>query len=105
VLKPRPCRSECYSTLSVQSTGKISLVVGPIILTHSLTGYAADKDSRHSVLLIGHNSLIPRPYFQFGRAWCAKFCINYDSVGVVMEMHNIPPGESSSQVRVLEQLK
>jgi hypothetical protein len=29
-----------------------------------------------------------------------KNCTNCDSVGVVMEMHYIPSGESSSQVRV-----
>jgi hypothetical protein len=50
-----------------------------------------------------YHAFVPSPYFQFGRAWCAKFCINCDGVGVVMEMHNIPPGESSSQVRALEQ--
>jgi hypothetical protein len=30
------------------------------------------------------------------RAWFVKFYINCDSVGVVMETYNIPPGESSS---------
>jgi hypothetical protein len=34
-----------------------------------------------------------------------SYCIDCDSVGVVTEMHNIPPGKGSSQVRVLEQFK
>jgi hypothetical protein len=52
------------------------------------------------VSLLNHHllALLPGPTFNFvGR--------NCDSMGVVMETHNIPPGESSSQVRVLEQLK
>jgi hypothetical protein len=38
-------------------------------------------------------------YFQFVGP---ELYINCDSMGVVMEMHEIPSGESSGQVRVLE---
>jgi hypothetical protein len=42
-----------------------------------------------------------RPYFQI----VGPGAHNCDSMGVVMEMPNIPLGESSSQVQVLDQLK
>jgi hypothetical protein len=35
--------------------------------------------------------VVPRPYFQF----VGPGSQNFDSVGVVMEVHDIPPGESS----------
>jgi hypothetical protein len=51
-------------------------------------------------------SLVPRPYFQallsICRAWFANFAIVW---AWSWRSNNIPPGESSSQVRVLEQLK
>jgi hypothetical protein len=31
-----------------------------------------------------------------------KFCIKSDSMGVVMETLNIPPGKSSSQVQAVD---
>jgi hypothetical protein len=40
---------------------------------------------------------VPKPYFPLVGLVCR--------VGVVMETHTIPPGKSSSQVRVFEQLK
>jgi hypothetical protein len=44
-------------------------------------------------------SLVPRPYYQLVGPGVRGI---YNSVGVVMETHEIPSGESSSQVRVLE---
>jgi hypothetical protein len=40
-------------------------------------------------------SLVPRAYYQFVGLVHEIYC---DSVDVIMEMHEIPSGESSSQV-------
>jgi hypothetical protein len=44
------------------------------------------KGKRSLSHLLWSPNLVPRPYFQLVR----ETCINCDSMGVVMEVHNIP---------------